>query len=154
DRSMPILREPEYGHKLARLSEALHAAPERPLVLVFGSSRTQIGLRPEVLADLDASEAERPLVFNFAFAGCGPLESLIHLRRLLALGIHPRGVVIELLPAFLSLAMDTEELPYRFVNWLTPEELTRFLPYSVRPGRLCTDWADRRLVPSSANRRA
>jgi hypothetical protein len=152
DRSLPLIREPEYGHKLARLTEALRAEPNRPLALAFGSSRTQVGFHPELLFQPDASDDGHPLVFNFGCSGCGPLEELLYCRRLLALGIRPRCLVIELLPAFLALPIDTAHSSYRRTQFLTTEELVLASSYSVRPRRLWADWANSRAIPSSFNR--
>src|SRR5436309_15719018 len=46
----PDLRDPEYGYKRDCLLACVRAEPERPLVLVLGSSRTEMGFRPDVLS--------------------------------------------------------------------------------------------------------
>ncbi len=95
------VRDPLYEIKLTKLRERLKEHPQRPLILVLGSSRTGAGIRPEVLPKLDSSHPG-PMVFNFGMAGAGPRQQLIHLRRALSEGIHPSGVLIELLPALLN----------------------------------------------------
>ncbi|HVA47599.1 MAG TPA: hypothetical protein VNH11_14615 [Pirellulales bacterium] len=98
----PGLREPEYGRKLALLKTQLRQLPQRPLLLLLGSSRTAYGVRPDRL--FDAATAETPLVYNFGILGGGPLYELLYFQRLLAAGIRPRWVVIEVHPALLKTA--------------------------------------------------
>lgn len=98
ERGRPELRDPEYGHKLSRLQARLQEHPERPLVLFLGSSRVGLGVRPEALAAEDHS----PLVFNFGLTSAGPVTELLCLRRLLAEGIRPALLVVEVLPALLN----------------------------------------------------
>lgn len=100
---MAELRDLPYWYKLERLKRR-SSAPERPLtVVMLGSSRTLHGL--------DAASLERPLsrrlgrpvvVFNFGLVGAGPLRELITLRRLLADGVRPDLVLVEVLPPVLA----------------------------------------------------
>jgi hypothetical protein len=62
----PQLRDPEYGYKLALLRRHRAAEPDRPLLVLLGSSRTGQGIRPGVLADLPATNGRTPLVFNLS----------------------------------------------------------------------------------------
>src|SRR5439155_5783078 len=95
---LPVLRDPEYGFKLARLRQRLAEEPDRELILVLGSSRAGYGFRPEVVPAWQAPAAEAPIIFNFALTGSGPILELLCLRRLLADGIQPNRVIIEVLP--------------------------------------------------------
>src|SRR5438128_2658811 len=99
DSVWPQLRDPEYGRRLDRLHDRLAEYPNRPLVLVVGSSRTSMGLRPA------AWEAVRPngtrpdpLLFNMSLVGSGPVMELMCLRRIYADGVRPEAVVIEVWP--------------------------------------------------------
>lgn len=94
DRS-PQARDPEYGKRLARLRARTAEHPGRPLVLVLGSSRAAMGVRPGVLEPAPG----RPLVFNFALAGSGPIMELLAFRRAVADGVRPSAVLIEYWPA-------------------------------------------------------
>src|SRR6266403_1954201 len=49
ERWQPVLRDPEYGYKLNRLHALLRAQPGRPLILVLGSSRTNLGVCPAAM---------------------------------------------------------------------------------------------------------
>src|SRR5262245_8631762 len=59
----PDLRDPEFGYKLARLQSRLEEQPGQPLVLVLGSSRTGVGLRPEELNRFSLPGGQAPIVF-------------------------------------------------------------------------------------------
>ncbi len=104
DYGPPRLRDPEYGRRLDRVRARTADHPGRPLVLAIGSSRTAMGLRPDVLAD----QTSGPLVLNFALAGSGPVMELMAFRRALADGVRPAAVLVEYWPAFLR-----EDGPYR-----------------------------------------
>lgn len=91
----PHLRDPEYGWRLQALRERLNENPGRPLVLVIGSSRTAMGVRPDVV-----ERGEGPLLFNLSLAGAGPVTQLMLLRRLDHEGITPAAVVLEYWPPF------------------------------------------------------
>lgn len=96
DRLFPTLRDPEYGRRLARLQARQRENPDRPLVVMLGSSRTAFGLRPT-----DANAAAGPLVVNFAHVGSGPVMQVMALRRMLNNGVRPDGIVLEYWPPFL-----------------------------------------------------
>jgi hypothetical protein len=146
ERHVPELRDPEYGHKLARLRVLLVEQPARPLTLVLGSSRAATGLRP------DALPADYGPTFNFAVAGAGPLITLLQLRRLLGEGIRPTRVVVEVMPPLLH-----QPGPIAEANRLPPDrlawsDLSVLRPYWARPDAACLGWAAGRAVPWFTNR--
>jgi hypothetical protein len=95
----PDLRDAEYGTRLKHLQHRLAQAPGRPLVLMFGSSRTLMGLAADRLPPgTTGSQKSGPLVFNMGITAAGPVNELIALRRVLDLGIRPRAVIVEVLP--------------------------------------------------------
>jgi hypothetical protein len=141
----PELRDPEYGYKLARLRRRLAEAPGQPLVLVLGSSRTLMGLRPGLLPPYRTPDGAAPIVFNFGFSAASPLHELICLRRLLGAGIQPQRVFIELLPSRLSFKSTGEELVP--IDRLTWSELPLLRPYSSPAARLDLRWWEPRLLP-------
>ncbi|MFN4261422.1 MAG: hypothetical protein ACK4RK_19220 [Gemmataceae bacterium] len=98
----PGLRDPEYGKKLALVRAVRSAHPNRELLLVLGSSRTAVGLRPALLDTSETRNNGSPLVFNFGMTAAGPIRELLHLRRLLRDGVRPDGLVIEMLPTMLN----------------------------------------------------
>ncbi|HVX13401.1 MAG TPA: DUF1574 family protein [Pirellulales bacterium] len=98
DHWVPVLHDPEYGRKLALLRGRQAEAPNRPLTLVLGSSRSGLGLDPESFAETPTAAARDDLVFNFAITGCGPIQEFQLLKRLLRHGVNPRRVLIEVHP--------------------------------------------------------
>ena len=95
DYGPPHLRDPEYGLRLASLQQRLAEHPGRPLVVVVGSSRTAMGVRPDAV-----ETGTGPLLFNMSAAGAGPVTQLMILRRLQHDGITPAAVVLEYWPPF------------------------------------------------------
>jgi hypothetical protein len=146
----PELREPEYGHKLAILQERLAAEPERPLVLVLGSSRTEIGLRPALLPLPPTTAGRTPLVFNFGLPGTGPLGELLCLHRLLRQGIRPARVLIEVLPPVLHDDARWEDRidPHRLA-W---SDLGVLNPHVANSRVLYWNWVTAHLAPCFSSR--
>jgi hypothetical protein len=146
DYGPPRLRDPEYGKRLAALKARLKENPGRPLVLVVGSSRCAMGVRPGVLEE-DGGDPHRPLLFNLSLAGSGPVMELMVVRRMLADGIQPAAVLIEYWPAFLR-----EDGPYweqsRIdVNRLRPVDVPLIRDYFHEPEKTERQMLEARLLP-------
>lgn len=118
DRVFPTVRDPEYGRRLARVKERQAETAGRPFVVMLGSSRTAMGLRPTV-----ANAEDGPVVFNFAQVGSGPVMQAMTLRRLLHDGVRPDAIVLEFWPAFLR-----EDGPFAEEARIDPH---RLLPQDV-----------------------
>jgi len=99
-RGHPEIRDPEFGFRLLRLREQTAAAPDRPLCLILGSSRTLSGICPPALPAWPTDAGVEPRVFNFSQLGTGPVRELLTLRRLLAAGHRPRWLLLEVWPPF------------------------------------------------------
>lgn len=97
----PEVYDPEFGARLAVLRARLEEKPERPLLLVVGSSRLVTDFLPERLPPLACAEGE-VLPFNFSHTGAGPLINLMEIRRLFRAGVRPRWLVVEVLPPMLN----------------------------------------------------
>src|SRR4051812_9913784 len=115
----PELTDPRYGCRLRTLQARRAAEPHRPLVLALGSSRTEVGLRPELMPP----STDGPLVFNLARGGTSQVMNLLTLRRLLADGVRPDWLLLEVLPA--CLAEEGGDVT-------VPELTARDLPCSLR----------------------
>ncbi len=98
DQGPPLLRDPEYGVRLARLHERMAEHPGRPPVVIVGSSRTGMGIRPGVGEPAGPAD---PLLFNLSLSGGGPLLQVLTVRRLHADGLTPAAVVLEFWPPML-----------------------------------------------------
>lgn len=97
----PELRDPEYGRRANRLAARTAEHPGRPLVLVVGSSRAAMGVRPTAWEAARPGTPADPLLFNLGTVGAGPLQQLIAVRRALADGAKPAAVLFEYWPPLL-----------------------------------------------------
>jgi lysophospholipase L1-like esterase len=99
----PGLRDPEYARRVAQLRQRIAENPGRPVVLVIGSSRTAMGVRPgewEAIRPAVPGHPD-PLIFNMSLLGGGPVMNLMVLRRLHADGLRPDVVLFEYWPPYL-----------------------------------------------------
>jgi hypothetical protein len=120
----PDWSEPEFGRRIVLLRRRLAEAPGRPLVVMLGSSRTGCGFLPQALADGEQHRAQ-PLVYNLSHTGSGPFLELLCLRRLLAQGIRPQAVAIEVLPPTLGWEGGNIQSPgYLDDRWVCWSDLT------------------------------
>ena len=92
EQCLPDVRDPEWAAKLARLQARRGEQPHTALVVMLGSSRASMGLRAADLSN------DNVLTFNAALSGGGPLLELISLRRLLAAGLRPDLLLVEVVP--------------------------------------------------------
>ncbi|WP_157469990.1 hypothetical protein [Gemmata sp. SH-PL17] len=88
----PELRDPEYVYRLKHVRTWQAERPERPLVLVLGSSRAQMGVSPAAMNFPD--EPGAPVVYNFGYRAAPPLVSWLMLARALDDGVKPRAVLL------------------------------------------------------------
>lgn len=155
--SRPLhLGDPEYGQKLTHLRAQLaEASPGTPLVLVLGSSRVGTGIRPEVLLSNCCRPSTPPLLlFNFGLCCSDPVMELLCFRRLLADGIVPRHVFVEVTPLAFNDSFPashglTEHLDPRRWQW---PDVRRLAQYHSQPRVLYRDWLETRLLPASRHR--
>lgn len=92
----PDFLDPKYGCRMRALRSRLQLEPARPLFAVLGSSRAEQGFRPSVL--VRSCDRSNPIFYNLARGGSSPLLYLLTLRRLLADGIRPEMVLVEIFP--------------------------------------------------------
>jgi hypothetical protein len=140
------LRDPEYAHKLALVRARQAEFPESPLVLALGSSRTAMALRPEFLRPARPGD---PLLFNFGVKGAGPARMLLDLRRLLADGVRPRAVLVEVWPG----VCDAEQADRIAPGRLTAAEAAFVTRFAADPVNYASRWLGSSLLPWSGHRR-
>lgn len=99
DARLPQVRDPEYAHRERLLEKQLEAQPDKPLVVMLGSSRVHNGLDAETAA---AAIEGRALIFNAGLTAAGPFMERICFERLRAGGIKPDLLLIEVVPAFFN----------------------------------------------------
>ena len=141
----PEWRDPEFGHRLARLHQTRRESPDRPLMLVLGSSRTQNAFHPAEMGFPDT--AGSPRVFNFGQSGATALKVLLTLARVLDAGIRPSAVVIEVMPVWLAVDGPAEDQFRHVVPRLSAADLRHLAPYCADPESLRTRWLSARVAP-------
>lgn len=97
----PEVRDPLYFPREDLLAgRYTRPTANRVTVVALGSSRTANAFHPPTVeAEVTAATGRPCLAFNMAMPGSGPLTELLHLRRLLARGIRPDVVLVEITPA-------------------------------------------------------
>jgi hypothetical protein len=145
----PMLRDPEFAQKLARLQRQRATHPDRPLILIVGSSRSSSGIQPSALALSAVRQGRPPLVFNMALTGYGPIQQVELLERFRRDGIHPDVILAEVHPLLLHQppGLWGEE------QWMRPESLDRrdlalVSDYMSEPRQWLWRWIIRRTIPA------
>jgi hypothetical protein len=151
-RHWPQLRDPEFGYKLMRLRQQIAEEPDRPVLMLLGSSRTGQGFRPGVLPGYQTPDGRTPFVFNFSQVGSGPLAELVTLRRLLDEGVRPKWLAIEILPPLLGRKLDACGNPKVGVSRLTWSDVSLLRRYAPEPDALASHWFKAQLAPWYAHR--
>jgi hypothetical protein len=100
-------RDPFYEHKriaLRRMCQQRSCSEAtRRLFVMLGSSRTGNGFKGNSFADEVGTALGEPWsACNLGVPGAGPLVELVNLRRILAEGMRPDFVLVEVMPLFLA----------------------------------------------------
>ncbi|HWG45429.1 MAG TPA: hypothetical protein VN688_21885 [Gemmataceae bacterium] len=98
DYRRPEIRDPLYGYRLRSLRARLAESPKAPLFLALGSSRIKYSLWPALMKVHSADGVPAPVVYNFGINGMGNIRELMYFRRLLADGIRPEWLLLEVWP--------------------------------------------------------
>ncbi len=156
-RRLPEFRDPPYWTKHHALQRRLESAPVPPVtVVMLGSSRTAFGLDGQLLeGELGRALGRPAVVFNLGVYGSGPVSQRVFLRRLLADGVRPDLLLVEVLPALLHDEEPPEEvhrLPAERLQW---EDLPVVRRYAGAVGEpLWLDWWVNAAAPLCAHRLA
>ena len=148
----PQWRDPEYGYKLRELRDRLREEPDRPLLLVIGSSRSGLGVSPTDFQLKDSDGSKAPIVFNMAISGSGPLFELMSLKRVLSEGIRPRWVMLEVLAPLLYQEPAWSEWHWLNINRVSLGDLALLSRYSDDPKSLQWAWVESRIAPAFSHR--
>lgn len=136
----PQWRDPEFFHRRKNLLAMAHWSarytPGRPVVVVIGSSRPQVGLSPTHLGF--GNEPGEPVVFNCSQSGARPVFERLNLGRVLDTGLTPDFVLIEVIPALLGDhgPVDEQVIISRFGR----KDMTRLAPYLTDPNGMWRKW--------------
>jgi len=130
----PEWRDPEYGHRYRAALRWQTRHPDRPLVLVLGSSRTQMGVAPGAMDFPD--EPGSPVVYNFGYRGAHPLGAWLQVSRALDARLRPRAVLIQIGPLELATNGTAEDLYGQVAHWenrFSAGDIRRLGPYTQDP---------------------
>jgi hypothetical protein len=144
------LRDPVYTENAARFEQRHVEMPTRPQMLVLGSSRVLWGLDAGLVSRIDG----RTLVFNFGELGAGPMLEQVFLQRLLADGIRPNLVVIDVVPLELSagdvVPMEESRLDPGRLTWTELRQVADYYRFPITA--YARWWKARALVSVSRQR--
>jgi hypothetical protein len=135
--------------KWLRLRELVKATPDRPLVLMLGSSRTCYAFRAGQLNGKPGPDGRPLLAYNFGVLGAGPMHEWMYLRKMLAEGIRPRLLLIEYAAPLMckpARGLTSEESTLA-TRWLTTDQLVHLWPYLTQRRQIFRDWVLTRLAP-------
>src|SRR5262245_42698597 len=98
DVRFPFWTDREYAARRQIVLDRTAEHPERPLLVVLGSSRVGAGFVPEELGPIYDDRGRQISVINFSHLGAGPRMNLLQLRRLLRDGTTPDYLLVEFMP--------------------------------------------------------
>ncbi|MBN9122342.1 MAG: hypothetical protein J0I06_24915, partial [Planctomycetes bacterium] len=127
-----------------RAARAEH--PDRPLLVVMGSSRTCQAFRAEALPPLETPDGRTVLPFNLSRHACGPIYCRLAYGRLPRQGLTPDYAVVELMPVLF-----VRKFEQVFNTAATADELPALAAYTS-PDRAAKFYVRNRYVPWRANR--
>ena len=114
----PGIRDPEYGRRVRHYQERAAENPGRSMVMVVGSSRAAMGVRPGAWEEVRGQS--QPLLFNMSLLGGGPIMELMVARRASADGLRPSVVLFEYWPPYLYSEENWTESKRIVIDRLSP----------------------------------
>ena len=149
---LPELRDPYYVYKAARLRRRLTSNPQPLTVVMLGSSRTTFALKGSDVEARLGEQAGRPVaLYNFGLIGAGPVTELLTLRRLLADGLRPDLVLVEIHPCLLA-GNAPWEVRRLMVGQVGRGELSLLARYGAPPREVRRAWWFAEALPWYAHR--
>jgi hypothetical protein len=152
---LPELRDPAFGAKLKRFAQRKRdAGPDAVTAVMLGSSRTVYGFRGTLLEGAVAKAQRRPaVVFNLGIYGAGPVSELLYLKNVLAKGLRPDLLLVEVAPMFFDDVTERDELGRLPADRLAHDELPVVERYrGSSSSGLLADWWRAATVPLYAHR--
>ncbi len=135
--------------KWKQLHERLAEAPDRPLVLMLGSSRVDWAFQAGRLNGLPGPDGRPLLAYNLGVPTTGPLHEALYLNDLLAEGIRPRLLLVEFVFTHLNerqRGLISEE-QFTMPQWLSAHQALFLQPYYSQKRQLLAHWLESRLAP-------
>ncbi|MGL4419825.1 MAG: hypothetical protein ACRCZF_04090, partial [Gemmataceae bacterium] len=138
----PDLREPEAYHRLWRLTQSPPLEPGEKLVVVLGSSRTQMAWDPSIL-----QQSGQFRTFNLGQSAAGPVQMNLNYDRLRRTGIKPSAIIIEIMPATFAQHQPLDMILTPHVHRLGLADCVYLSPKLQSPRLFYQSWASHRIHP-------
>jgi hypothetical protein len=131
------------------LRQLVAREPDRPLLVMLGSSRTEHAFQAGRLNGLPGPDGKPFVAYNLGLPGAGPLRVGLTLREMLDAGIRPRLLLVEFVPPLLNEPRRgcASEEHWTSGYWLSLPQILRLWPYLSRPDRKVHNWIEARLAP-------
>jgi hypothetical protein len=146
----PTLQDNCQTYKLQQVREIVAGAPERPLLVMLGSSRTQYALQAELLDGLPGPGDKPLLAYNLGVPMAGGIHACLYLREMLDAGVRPCLLLVEFSPVLLNEFQKgrlSSEEAWTVTPWMSLSQLVRCWPYFARPRAKAMEWLEARLAP-------
>jgi hypothetical protein len=136
-------------HKWRNLHRLLEREPNRPLVVMLGSSRTDAMFMAGCLDGRPGPDGRPLAAYNFGAPAAGPAHEYLYLRAMLREGIRPRLLLVEFSPLLLNERHRgyINEEDWNIGAWRSLSELLFLRPYFARPCLQFHDWFAARVLP-------
>ncbi len=135
--------------KKQQLHERLAEAPDRPLVLMLGSSRTDWAFQAGRLTGRTGPDGRPLLAYNFGVPTTGPMHESMYVHEFLDEGIRPRLILVEFVATHLNQSRRgiLSEERFTIPSWLSAEQVVFLRPYLSNKRRILLEWLEARLAP-------
>lgn len=149
DESWLLNRTQVERDKWKHLHDRLAQAPDRSLVLMLGSSRTDWAFQAGRLDGQPGPDGRPLLVYNFGVPTTGPMHEALYINDLLDEGIRPRLLLVEFVGTHFNQSRRAilSEEHFTVSRWLTAHQLLFFRPYLSNRNRSLREWLEGRLAP-------
>lgn len=131
------------------LHERLAESPDRPLVLMLGSSRSDQAFQSGRLTGQPGPDGRPLLAFNLGVPTVGGMHEMLYLNDLLAEGVRPRLILVELVSTHLirsQRGLQSEE-HFTLAPCLSAHQLLFLQRYFSNRRRMILEWLESRLTP-------
>lgn len=149
DESWELERTISERQKWDILHERLAEFPDRPLVLMLGSSRSDQAFQASRLSGQLAPDGRPLLAFNLGVPTVGGMHELLYLNDLLKEGVRPRLVLLEFVPTHLirsQRGLQSEE-HFTVPRWISGHQLLFLSRYFTNRRRAFSEWMESRAAP-------
>jgi hypothetical protein len=149
DENWELERTLSERQKLKLLHKRLAEMPDRPLVLMLGSSRMDRAFQSGRLSGQPGPDGRPLLAFNLGVPTVGGMHEMMYLHDLLAEGVRPRLVLVEFVPTHLMRSQRNLQSEEHFTvpPWIDFHSLYFLQRYFTNRRRAWAEWLEARLSP-------